>query len=224
LVEISLILISSVVGVLLGGFWLVFFLFEDRKKPEPRSLITETFLLGIATALAAAGLEYLLAGVFGFAGNRAYLPLPIFLNGSIEEILKFLAVFLFVRKSRFFDEPVDFMVYMITVALGFAAIENLLFLHTVTSLDELFSLASLRLIGATLMHALSSGLLGYFWAKKRLFQGIAAASLLHGFFNYLILNFGPMFFPTILLVGVSFALFGDFDKLKNIKKIYERRR
>ena len=135
--------------------------------------------------------------------------------------MKFLVVLLFIRKSRFLDEPIDLMIYMITAALGFAAVENLFFFNSVRSIEELIGLASLRFVGATLMHALASGILGYLWAKRRLIFGLISVSLLHAVFNYLILKLGPTIFPTILLVVMAIAMFADFDKLK---EYYERRK
>jgi len=100
-------------------------------------------------------------------------------------------------------------------------VENLFFFNSVRSIEELIGLASLRFVGATLMHALASGILGYLWAKRRLVFGLLLVSLLHAIFNYLILKLGPTIFPTILLVVMAIAMFADFDKLK---EYYERRK
>ncbi len=214
--------IASSIGIIISGFWLIFFLFEDRKNPEPPFLITKTFLLGMLAAGFAVCIEHLLSfRFFGLVGIANYSFPALLSNSFVEEIMKFLVVLLFIRRSRFLDEPIDLMIYMITAALGFAAVENLFFFNSVRSIEELIGLASLRFVGATLMHALASGILGYLWAKRRLIFGLLLVSLLHAVFNYLILKLGPTIFPTILLVVMAIAMFADFDKLK---EYYERRK
>jgi RsiW-degrading membrane proteinase PrsW (M82 family) len=214
--------IASSIGIVLSGFWLLFFLFEDRKDPEPTFLITRIFFLGMLAAGLAAYLEQTLASqVFPLLSVGRYSISSLLANGFLEELMKFLVVLFFIRYSKFLDEPIDLMIYMITAALGFAAVENLLFFHSVQSIEELIGLASLRFVGATLMHALASGLLGYFWAKRRLLFGFITVTLLHALFNYLILKVGPTIFPTILLVIMAIVMFADFDKLKDY---YERRK
>jgi len=205
---------SIFLGFLLSAVWLVFFLLEDKKNPEPKTVITKAFVFGIISALAAAGLEKLFSIYAPALGIAEYSILSIGVNAIVEELIKFLTVFIFISRSRFFDEPIDRMVYMITAALGFAVAENFFFLMNARTTEEFIGLSILRFIGATLMHALSSGLLGYLWAKKKLFLGFIVASVIHVIFNLLVLGFGPEFYPTIFLVFIAFILFYEFDRIK----------
>ncbi|PIU98790.1 hypothetical protein COS60_01185, partial [Candidatus Wolfebacteria bacterium CG03_land_8_20_14_0_80_39_317] len=125
--------------------------------------------------------------------------------------------------SPFFDEPIDAMIYMITAALGFAMVENIAIMFNIKILSEAFSIITLRFVGATLLHALSSGLVGYYWAKGIIsnrtkllvFKGIVFATLLHMVFNYLILSFKEtLIYPTIFLIIVALLIFWDFEKIK----------
>ena len=120
-----------------------------------------------------------------------------------------------------FDEPVDAMIYMIVAALGFAAVENIAAAAKGSGLA--FETTSLRFIGATLLHTISSGLLGYYWAKeiitKRrvfLYIGFALATVLHVIFNYLILNYEPVVVPTTFLIVAALLILYDFEKLKRL--------
>ena len=192
--------LSALLGFILSSVWLVFFLLEDKEKPEPKTAITKTFILGILSALAAVGIEKLFSVAAPLFGIAEYSVLSIGANALIEELVKFLTVFIFVSHSRYFDEPIDRMVYMITAALGFAVAENFFFLINASTPEELIGISILRFIGATLMHSLSSGILGNFWAKEKIFSGIAFATVIHVIFNLLVLNFGPEFYPTIFLV------------------------
>jgi RsiW-degrading membrane proteinase PrsW (M82 family) len=91
--------------------------------------------------------------------------------------------------------------------------------------SDITSIIVLRFVGATLLHALSSGLLGYYWAKGKMkskpkqfiFIGLLVATLIHFGFNYLILifqNVDLLLYPSLFLVGSSFFLLKDFQQLR----------
>jgi RsiW-degrading membrane proteinase PrsW (M82 family) len=102
------------------------------------------------------------------------------------------------RVSR--AESVDLVVYMITVALGFAAIENMLFLIQPIAQGHLaagIATENLRFVGSTLVHVISSSAIGFALAfsfkLSRGARAIAAsiglilAIALHAVFNFLII-------------------------------------
>lgn len=214
-IDLRILLASASVGITIGLVWLVFFLLEDREKPEPRRLIAVTFLLGMASAWVAAGFEFLAAGGASSLGLASNTPPTLVANSLIEEVVKWLVVFLAIRWSRHFDEKVDFMVYMVASALGFAAMENLLFLYGAEGVETFIGIAVFRFIGASLMHALTSGFLGFFWARRNLVEGIVVATLIHGIFNYLILSFSSAAYAIVFVVLFTLPLLRDFDILKN---------
>jgi len=106
--------------------------------------------------------------------------------------------------------------------LGFAAIENLFIAAdtfrgaTAASLGATGNVLLLRFVGATLLHVLASGLLGFYWVKRKVGAGITVATVTHGIFNYLILSFENtnLLYATIFLVVAMFFLFQDFERLK----------
>ncbi len=195
-------LVNAILLVALGLFpslvWMLFFYKRDC-HPEPKYLITKTFLMGIIISPVA----ILLQIGFSHAGLESWTPLnALIANGSlfflwaafVEEFVKYYAVRLVALTDPSFDEPVDAMIYMMMAGLGFAAIENILVLfRTISSgIDTALTIWALRSFGATLLHALSSGLLGYFLAlswffqhhrKKLIFVGLAIATLFHFTFN-----------------------------------------
>lgn len=210
------------IGLLPSFAWLVFYLKEDP-HPEPKKLIFETFLAGAVATFIVFSIQLPLNDWAISIGIAQYTILSFFILSSIEEIFKFGAARLVVGKHpKDFDEPVDAMIYLIVAALGFAAVENIaVALKASGSLT--FETITLRFIGATLLHTISSGLLGYYWAlslirKKRwlLFKGIALATALHVVFNYLILMYEPVVVPTALLMVAALFILYDFEKLKKI--------
>lgn len=211
--------------------WLIFYLQEDR-HPEPKHLIILAFMGGIASAFLAVvaemlviGKESLLSLGASIGGNAFFTFLVI---GLIEEYAKYLPVKFLILKRKDFDEPVDAMIYMMTAALGFAAIENALFVFPLVRENFLTGLevTANRFLGANLLHALSSGIVGFFlaraWFHPRrhhfIALGIAIAALLHAGFNYLILIQEVVaegtFYLTLLLTTMAVAVFIDFERLK----------
>jgi len=215
-------------GILPALLWLWFWLQEDRLHPEPRSMIIRTFIAGMFAVPLVLPLEQLIQKNYAFD-----ITLVVFLWACAEELFKWLAVYLAAFDTKEYDEPIDAVVYMLTGALGFAAMENVFFLITSisnTNVVESLVTGNLRFIGATLLHVLSSGVIGLFMglsfcksglAKKTyLLFGLALAILLHTLFNvYIIRDGGTSIFIIFCFVWVAvLLLIAGFEKVKRIKK------
>lgn len=229
--------LGIIISFLPGLAWLFFYLKEDP-HPEPKYLIFITFIAGIISGFIAFFIQLIINNQFEKSGilpfnnsSTVFQIISIFtLYAFIEEIIKFLVVFQTIHKNKNFDEPIDAMIYMIVGALGFATLENLGVLTNSkiiqNSLPMLFQTASLRFAGATLLHTLTSGILGYFWAlsirefglKKPLIVGIILVTVLHTIFNFFIIIFGNTLFTFLFLGIIGMFLLTDFEKLK-YKKI-----
>jgi RsiW-degrading membrane proteinase PrsW (M82 family) len=205
----------------IGGFlpalvWLWFWLKEDKLKPEPNWMILKTFIAGGFAVLGAFLLQHLSINIlsrFGFSLNleaEELISTSFFLSSlgfllvwaGIEEIVKFLATFFVAFRNRNYDEPIDAMMYIIITAIGFAAVENTLFLlDTSISGGNTMSLlltGNMRFLGATVVHILSSAIVGImisfaFYSnsfKKISFLaiGLILATFLHATFNFLIIR------------------------------------
>ena len=226
---------------LLFGFvpsiiWLAFYLRKDS-HPEPNSVIRKVFFWGMLATLPAIALELALRSLFSFLpfSGGIILILYIFLGVAlVEEVLKFLVVRFAVYKDKALDEPVDVMLYMIIAALGFAAFENILLLFGLgptSPVSNIVALTLIRLVGATFLHALTSGTFGYFLAhsffdKKRKYwywaAGLFLATLLHGLFNFYILEVqgaAKFLVPAIILLGLAVFVSFGFRQLKRVIKL-----
>lgn len=223
-----------ILGILPGFVWLLFYLREDTDV-EPKREILYVFLGGSAITLVVLGFEYFFHNLLPLFNLRPYSPLSLFGLAGIEEFFKFAAAFLIVGRSRYFDIPIDAMIYMIVAALGFATIENIGAINGQLRESGLLSAAvgtaTLRFVGATLLHTLSSALVGYYWAKgiinrsplRYIFIGLLAGTLLHTAFNYLVLSFkAEITYPIIFLVLSAFFILNDFEKLKYPQKLAGR--
>lgn len=214
---------SNLFFAIAGGFipsllWLWFWLKEDS-HPEPRAVLISAFIAGMIVVPLAIVLEYIVSFPIGLTGGLSLLAWAF-----IEEILKYVAV----RKTAFckscFDEPVDAIIYMITAALGFASLENTLFIIKTFHSGGILSgidIGNMRFIGATLLHTASSAIVGAFIAfslrknkknlKRNTLIGILVAGFLHFAFNYLIIESGggnilkvlmPLWFIIIVLIFI----------------------
>ncbi len=225
----ALIIFTLIIGLLPSFVWLIFFYKEDL-HPEPKKLLVLTFLSGLIAAFLSLLIEYGLTKLVNTPAIKNYTILSLLIMAAIEEIVKFFCVFSSINNSPYFDEPTDAMVYLITAALGFATFENLAINFSIISsssgsfiLSEIISATIFRFIGATLLHSLCSAIIGFWWAKgilryqpkKFIFYGLVIASLLHAFFNYLILSYESIIiYPIIFLSIVTFFVLIDFDKLR----------
>jgi len=218
--------IQIILGFLPGLIWLLFYMQEDP-KPEPKSLIFATFLAGAVSAIAALFLEAGAAKLFELLKIRELSAGPIVFLAFIEELMKFAAAFIVIHKSRAFDEPVDAMIYALIAALGFATVENLGAVLTgfkagAPILAVAIKTTAFRFVGATLLHSLTSSLVGYYWALDiRNFgtvrfrvKGLLLATILHAIFNYIILWYGSLTYTIIFVVIVGFFALNDFERLK----------
>jgi RsiW-degrading membrane proteinase PrsW (M82 family) len=200
-------------------FWLLLFLIEDSKKPEPVAMIAEVFSAGVIAGVVAAILEELairyltLSNWFGMNAAGEFL-----LFALIEEVVIFLAVYMMVSKKRLRDQHVAAMIYMITAALGFAALENVSYLISVGPTVALQT-ALIRSVGATLLHAVASGFIGFYWAEGKLWKGIIIATLIHFAFDCMSFFLPQQVYSIAFVLLCSFFIFHDFDILKGEKNV-----
>ena len=228
---INVVLIS--LGLTPSLVWLYFFAKKDC-HPEPKNLLAQTFLMGIIISPIAILLQFsfaqLASTITGIDQALTQNTSYFFLWAAVvEEAIKFYAVRVLIMRNPEFDEPIDAMIYMITAGLGFAAMENILVMHGVFPDGTQATLATwaLRFTGATLLHALSSGLLGYFLAMSWFFRdhkrklvviGLIMATIFHFTFNIFLSAFENrligLVYSTSLLMIMAFLVSILFDRIK----------
>lgn len=181
-------------GLLPSLIWIWFWTREDNNA-EPKWLLVFSFIGGLFAVIGAIFAEK-------FIAELSLNPsLRYTLWAAVEEIFKFVAVAVIALNSDYNDEPIDAMIYSIVVALGFAAFENALFLVQPLAGGEIAQsivTGNLRFVGATLVHVVSSALvgfcLGYVFYKGYLAKviavivGLSLAIGLHSAFNLSIIN------------------------------------
>lgn len=213
-------------GLIPALFWLWFWLREDHKNPEPMLLIAITFIAGMAVVPVALPLQKMAIDIY--SGSNVILVWVI-----IEEVLKYTAALLVIFWNKAVDEPIDYVIYMIAIALGFSSLENALFVLTPFSLHEYTTVAvtgSFRFLGASLLHVLASATIGIFlgfaFYKSKLqkvlygLAGLFIAISLHALFNFFIIKASEPGRENGVLIVLLFVwmgvilLFLAFEKIK----------
>lgn len=231
------ILLYIIFGVLPSLTWLFYYLSKDL-HPEPKKTILRMFLWGVLVTIPVFFVQVGLTTLFDLSPKTTPLTYWFLVIAFTEEFFRYLIVRFKVQNTQDIDEPLDIMLYMVVVALGFAALENILYLfnpNTALSFQELLQstlLVSLvRFAGATFLHTLCSGVIGYFMAigfyhsKKSFYYivlGITFATLLHGLYDLSIMNaegYDALIVPAIILLTLGFLTFLGFEKLKKMKSI-----
>ena len=216
-------------GIIPALLWLWFWIREEENKSEPKGLLTVVFIMGMIGVICVLPIEKFIQTTF--SSNH----LQLILWAGAEEIIKYLAVLVVLYRTTYIDEPIDWPIYLITAALGFAAIAIALFLIKPLSLDpstigllSAVSIGQLRFLGSTLLHAVSSGILGIalgislhiegLTRKLYLVVGLTFAITLHSVFNFFIIRSNGSDFLKVLgfLWVVTIIVMLLFEKVRRM--------
>lgn len=221
-------LLLPVLGLAPGIFWLWLIYSRDKYRPEPKRLVIRTFVLGMVAVIPVLFIEVLLFLPYLFShledlknfgvgalnhlslGEMAYISFII--AGFTEEVFKFLVVRTTIYKSPYFDEPIDGLIYASAAALGFASLENVMYLFSYG-----WELILVRAPISTLAHVVFSAMWGYPLALQKLkrknatallWLGLLGSMVGHGLFDFLAMAQGdskPLNLPILVGLVVLFA-------------------
>jgi RsiW-degrading membrane proteinase PrsW (M82 family) len=188
-------LLSFALAVIPTLFLVRYYYRQDRARPEPKGLVFKVFLFGVLSALVAIPVELLVSqfhrafgpNSIGYALFKAFV-----VAGLIEEYLKLSVVRLTAYRAQAFDEVMDGVVYTVVAGLGFACLENVLYV-----LGGSVATALVRAFTAVPLHAVASGLMGYFLGRARfaaspaeanalIARGLLTAVAFHGLYDFLL--------------------------------------
>jgi|SRR6218665_2030753 len=201
------------------GIAICLFIFHrDAYNREPKLNLIISFLLGVIAVIPAAIIEGLLlpsdAGISSIF-VKAFLSVAL-----VEELAKFLALRFYAYPGKSFDEPLDGIVYAVMVSMGFATLENILYVFQSEATGQGYQVALMRMFLAVPAHATFGVLMGYHAGKAKFAQhgktallltGLFWAILFHGLYDFfLFLRDSPdvtYFVADGLLLGGAVASF-----------------
>jgi len=210
------------------GIWLLVCLRLDRSAPEPAGQIFRIFLLGVLVTIPL----MIVTGNLTDWSEKSLILGPILMilfcsfliDGLFEELAKYVIFRLGVYQTRHFNQIRDGFIYGMTLGLGFAFSENILYGFLSPNIWSGTSLILLRGLTTTLIHFLTGGIIGYYWGLVKFdskypkyfsLKGLLLAFLLHGFYNSIVrFNLHWNIIPLgILLIGIYIVI------LRRIKRI-----
>jgi RsiW-degrading membrane proteinase PrsW (M82 family) len=201
-------------AAVLPAFVLVWLIYrKDKLQPEPISQLIKAALWGIASVFVSFLISTPLSLLFGEGSGIGLVDsaYTAFCLAAIpEEVAKFLCLFLFLRKNKYFDEYMDGIVYAVCVSMGFAGIENILYLF---SSENWAAVGVTRALISVPGHYAFAVLMGYYYShwhilkdpKSKLLM-LAAPILAHGIFDFLLM-WAPYVDSLYTILTLAFFFF-----------------
>ena len=203
------------------GVFFTFIYVKDRFEREPLRLLILSFILGALSTIPAGAFQF----AVGVASNDissysipALFFTTVFLIAGSEELSKFLMFRLFIYRRKEFDEPYDGIMYAVAISLGFAALENFVYV-----LGFGLQIGLLRAVTAIPAHAAFGVFLGYFAGRakfivpdrsaRELRRGVFAAVFAHGLYDFCAFS-SNVYMSYLALVVLAFCIRYAFRALK----------
>nr|WGD74102.1 glutamic-type intramembrane protease PrsW [Bacillus subtilis] len=175
-------------GIAPGIALLSYFYLKDQYDNEPVHMVLRSFFLGVVLVFPIMFIQYVLEkeNVGGGSFFVSFLS-----SGFLEESLKWFILMISVYPHAHFDEHYDGIVYGTSVSLGFATLENILYL-----IDHGVEHAFVRALLPVSCHALIGVIMGFYLGKARfsadkarvkwLTLSLVVPSLLHGSYDFIL--------------------------------------
>ena len=226
-------MISILIAAILPALVLVYFIYrKDKYKKEPAKELIKGFGFGALSALA----SFSLSIPFGAIGLYPEVPstfmdhvnTALFAAAIPEELAKLFLLWLLLRHNRYFDEYVDGIVYAVCVGMGFAALENVMYLFT--NLDSWAAVGTMRALCSVPGHFFFAVMMGFFYSKAmfgkpenkafNLFLAAAVPIALHAAFDALLMvtSLGAGIAGTAIVLFIGLYTFMAIKAKKRYQK------
>ena len=175
------------------GLAICLFIFHrDAYNREPKLNLIAGFFWGAAVIIPVFFIErsFNILPDKSISGTAFYAFLVIALT---EELGKFAVLRLYAYPNKSFDEPLDGIVYAVMISMGFATVENILYVTHASTTGQGYQVAFLRMFLSVPAHATFAVLMGYQAGKAKfnppeqgrlLLTGLVLAVLFHGAYDF----------------------------------------
>jgi protease PrsW len=206
-------------GIAPGLAMMSYLYLKDRYDSEPLSMVFRVFIFGAILVFPIMFIQYVLKveGIFADDILRAF-----FATSLLEEFFKWFVLIYIVYQHTEFDEPYDGIIYGASVSLGFATVENILYL-----LANGVEFAFARALLPVSSHALFGVIMGYYMGKGKFSEtkkktfillALILPFTLHGIYDLILLTQEKWIF--YILPFMIFLWWFGIRKLK-IARIYD---
>lgn len=160
----NLLLFITVPAAIVPSFILLWFFYSRDEYREPPHLVIKTFLLGVLSTGAVVLIGIPVKGILAQIQNPVlFSAVEAVLGAAVpEETMKMLVIILYCMRKSDFDEVMDGLVYGVAASLGFATLENILYVND----GGLYS-AIIRALTAVPGHAAMGVIMGYCLARAK---------------------------------------------------------
>jgi RsiW-degrading membrane proteinase PrsW (M82 family) len=182
--------LPAIIGMAPGALWMAYWIIRRSHYPRARANFIKVFLWGCAATIPTLAIEQIAGAGIEHKSLAAAAATSFLVIGPVEELFKLMAAWIAIFRSRDFSEPMDGIIYAVTAALGFACVENVIYILK-------FGPASImsRAAFATPAHMLFASMWGYYMGLARfelqgelklLAKGLLLAAGFHGVYNFII--------------------------------------
>jgi RsiW-degrading membrane proteinase PrsW (M82 family) len=170
----------------------LYFFYKDIYNREPKLNLIMSFIFGAAAIVPAIYFET----YFSYTADGTVAGVAVFSYAIVafsEEFCKFIGLRFYAYNQKSFDEPLDGIVYGVIVSMGFATIENLLYVLKAVELGQGWEVGIKRMLLSVPAHATFGVVMGYFVGRAKfdpknslalMTAGIVSAVILHGSFDF----------------------------------------
>ena len=199
------VLLAAIAPVFIIAFYIYF---RDKYEKEPLGMLAKALVGGMISVIPVIFVEQALMALMppmGKVGTAAWHAFVV--AAFTEEIFKYLFLFLLVWRSRHFNEQFDGIVYAVFVSLGFALVENVMYV-----MEGGYQTALMRSLTAVPAHALFRVTMGFYFGIARryeeirrpyLFRAIGLPILLHGIYDFILM----VEVSWLLLLFIPFVIY-----------------
>ncbi len=210
------VLLSASIAPVLALF--SFFYLRNQMATEPRRTLFHTFLYGAILTFPILFLQYVLKEEHIF---QNLVMQDVFFSGVVEEFFKWFILMIAIYHHIEFDDPYDGILYGVSISLGFATVENILYM-----LSFGVDTAIMRALMPVSSHALFGVVMGYYFGKAKFsnhdlsmqFRLIAlfAPMILHIIYNFILTIEGNWTY-----IMLPFMLFLWWFALRKVKRAHQ---
>jgi len=205
---------------------LIFIFYKiDRFNREPVKLLLLLYILGMLSVIPILVVELILSNlnIFRFFDTDLInLYDALVVAGFTEELFKWAIVMVFAFKRKAFDEYLDGIIYCVFVSLGFATVENVLYVfegsYNVAIVRSLLSVPAHMLFGVTMGYyiSLAKFSLAHMNKSRNMALALTLPILLHGFYDYILMSR----FQFLLLLLLPFVIWMWLSNMTKLKRYY----
>ena len=216
-------LFISIAPVIVISFYVYI---RDKYDREPVWILLTTLAAGafisIPIILLEESIQRMGAGIVG-SGQIAQAAFKAFAVAAFsEELLKMMALFIVIWNNRSFNEKFDGIVYAVFISLGFACVENVMYVF-----NHGYDVGVARAFSAVPAHAFFGVAMGYYFGLARFYTGnrfkylffaFALPFILHGLYDFILMTESALY----LYFFVPFSILLFYLGMKMMRSLSEQ--